>query len=108
MENDSKSVSFIALLIWLLSCHIFQLWMLPAAGLGILTVQFINGRELEETDNLTTPTDIVSTKDPLQEDVFVRVQTMDIFDRLQTVPDITQSVQTALGKVASIMERTKK
>lgn len=106
-EWESKVQSFAALLVWLVLCYYFQPWMLPVGGLLIFLKQYIirqlAGPNLVPWDEVAD-SDLEDEDDDQQE----KEEKKSLKERLQTIQDVTQGVQNAIGKIASLLESVKK
>lgn len=106
-EWESKVQSFAALLVWLVLCYYFQPWMLPVGALLIFLKQYIirqlAGPNLVPWDEVAD-SDLEDEDDDQQE----KEEKKSLKERLQTIQDVTQGVQNAIGKIASLLESVKK
>ncbi|KAL3286364.1 hypothetical protein HHI36_000871 [Cryptolaemus montrouzieri] len=108
-EWDSKIQSFSALSVWLLLCYYFEPWMIPVGILLIFFKQYI-------VKTLAGPTSIAweenADSDELDDDEEEVKDTMGeekktLKERLLAIQEVTQSVQNAIGKIASLLESVK-
>ncbi|KAL1493655.1 hypothetical protein ABEB36_009354 [Hypothenemus hampei] len=105
-EWESKFQSFAALLVWLVLCYYFQPWMVPVGGLLIFCKQYII-RKLAGPSPV--PWDEVAESDLEEEDddEKEKEEKKSLKERLQTIQEVTQGVQNAIGKIASLLESIK-
>ncbi|XP_044263295.1 multiple C2 and transmembrane domain-containing protein isoform X2 [Tribolium madens] len=105
-EWESKIQSFAALLLFLVLCYYFEPWMLPIAGLLIFFKQYIV-RILAGPSSIpwdeTADSDIEDDEDDDKE----KEEKKSLKERLQAIQEVTQGVQNAIGRIASLLEAVK-
>ncbi|XP_068895098.1 multiple C2 and transmembrane domain-containing protein isoform X4 [Tenebrio molitor] len=105
-EWESKIQSFAALVVFLVLCYYFQPWMLPVAGLLIFLKQYIVGILAGPSAipwDETADSDIDDDDDDDKE----KEEKKSLKERLQAIQEVTQSVQNAIGRIASLLESVK-
>ncbi|XP_066262385.1 multiple C2 and transmembrane domain-containing protein isoform X3 [Euwallacea similis] len=105
-EWESKIQSFAALVLWLILCYYFQPWMLPVAGLLIFLKQYFI-RHLAGPAPVPWDEIADSDVDEEDEDDKEKEEKKSLKERLQAIQDVTQGVQNAIGKIASLLESVK-
>ncbi|RZC36102.1 C2 domain containing protein, partial [Asbolus verrucosus] len=106
-EWESKIQSFAALVVFLILCYYFQPWMLPVAGLLIFLKQYIVGILAGPNAipwDETADSDIEDDDDDDKE----KEEKKSLKERLQAIQEVTQGVQNAIGRIASLLEAVKK
>jgi hypothetical protein len=87
-------------------CYYFQPWMLPVAGLLIFLKQYIVGILAGPSAipwDETADSDIDDDDDDDKE----KEEKKSLKERLQAIQEVTQSVQNAIGRIASLLESVK-
>ncbi|CAG9762330.1 unnamed protein product [Ceutorhynchus assimilis] len=105
-EWESKFQSFAGLVVWLLLCYYFQIWMIPAGGLLIFFKQYII-RSLAGPASVPWDEIADSDLDEEDDDDKEKEEKKSLKERLQAIQDVTQGVQNAIGKIASLLEGIK-
>ncbi|CAH0552190.1 unnamed protein product [Brassicogethes aeneus] len=105
-EWESKIQSFAALLLWLVLCYYFEMWMLPVGGLLLFLKQYVVRALAGPT---AVPWDEVadSDMDDEDDDDKEKEEKKSLKERLQAIQEVTQGVQNAIGKIASLLESVK-
>ncbi|KAJ2945002.1 hypothetical protein O0L34_g1899 [Tuta absoluta] len=106
-EWESRLLSFAGLVIWLAFCYYFEMWMLPFLLLVYLTRNWIIYR-LTGGNPLLNPVDdddILAEEDDEEEGD--KEEKKSLKERLQAIQEVTQTVQNAIGYVASLGEAVK-
>ncbi|XP_049818190.1 multiple C2 and transmembrane domain-containing protein-like isoform X3 [Aethina tumida] len=105
-EWESKIQSFAALVIWLILCYYFEPWMIPIGGLLLFLKQYIV-RSLAGPS--AVPWDEVADSDLDDEDDEdkEKEEKKSLKERLQAIQEVTQGVQNAIGRIASLLEGVK-
>ncbi|ENN78073.1 hypothetical protein YQE_05227, partial [Dendroctonus ponderosae] len=105
-EWESTVQSFAALVVWLILCYYFQPWMLPVGGLLIFLKQYVicqlSGTPQVPWDELAD-----SDIDEEDEDDKEKEEKKSLKERLLAIQEVTQGVQNAIGKIASLLESIK-
>ncbi|XP_063372517.1 multiple C2 and transmembrane domain-containing protein-like isoform X1 [Cydia amplana] len=125
-EWESRVRSFFGLLVWLAFCYYYEMWMLPFLILVFLTRNWLIYRltvEYEETrifqafkpylprirgNPLLQPVDdedLLAEED--DEEEVDKEEKKSLKERLQAIQEVTQTVQNAIGYVASLGEAVK-
>ncbi|XP_076267814.1 multiple C2 domain and transmembrane region protein isoform X5 [Rhynchophorus ferrugineus] len=105
-EWESKIQSFSALVVWLLLCYYFQVWMMPVGALLIFLKQYI---VLSLAGPNSVPWDEIADSDLDEEDDDdkEKEEKKSLKERLQAIQEVTQGVQNAIGRIASLLESIK-
>ncbi|XP_047996850.1 multiple C2 and transmembrane domain-containing protein isoform X2 [Leguminivora glycinivorella] len=125
-EWESRVRSFFGLLVWLAFCYYYEMWMLPFLILVFLTRNWLIYRltvEYEDTrifqafkpylprirgNPLLQPVDdedLLAEED--DEEEVDKEEKKSLKERLQAIQEVTQTVQNAIGYVASLGEAVK-
>ncbi|XP_061705416.1 multiple C2 and transmembrane domain-containing protein isoform X2 [Cydia pomonella] len=125
-EWESRVRSFFGLLVWLAFCYYYEMWMLPFLMLVFLTRNWLIYRltvEYEDTrifqafkpylprirgNPLLQPVDdedLLAEED--DEEEVDKEEKKSLKERLQAIQEVTQTVQNAIGYVASLGEAVK-
>lgn len=107
-EWESRVRSFLGLLVWLAFCYYYQMWMLPflilvVFGRNWLIYRLTGGNQLlipVDDDDLLAEED---DEDPEAD----KEEKKSLKERLQAIQEVTQTVQNAIGYVASLGEAVK-
>ncbi|XP_056638791.1 multiple C2 and transmembrane domain-containing protein isoform X6 [Diorhabda sublineata] len=105
-EWESKIQSFSALLIWLILCYYFQPWMFPVLILLIFLKQYIV-RSLAGPLQVPWDESQDSEVDDDDEEDKEKEEKKSLKERLQAIQEVTQGVQNAIGRIASLLEGVK-
>lgn len=105
-EWESTIQSFLALVLWLILCYYFQPWMLPTIGLLIFLKQYIV-RSLAGPIPLPGDEGCDSDLDDDDDDDKDKEEKKSLKERLQAIQEVTQTVQNAIGHIASLGEAVK-
>ncbi|GLV39850.1 Multiple C2 domain and transmembrane region protein [Carabus blaptoides fortunei] len=105
-EWESTLRSFLALVLWLIVCYYFQPWMLPALGLLVFLKQYLV-RSLAGPTQLPGDEGADSDLDDDDEDDKDKEEKKSLKERLLAIQEVTQSVQNAIGHIASLGEAVK-
>ncbi|XP_030749766.1 multiple C2 and transmembrane domain-containing protein isoform X2 [Sitophilus oryzae] len=105
-EWESKFQSFAALIVWLLLCYYFQIWMVPVGALLLFGKQYIV-RTLAGPSSVPWDEIADSDIDEEDEDDKEKEEKKSLKERLQTIQEVTQGVQNAIGRIASLLESVK-
>ncbi|XP_050310849.1 multiple C2 and transmembrane domain-containing protein isoform X4 [Anthonomus grandis grandis] len=105
-EWESKFQSFMALVAWLLLCYYFQPWMIPVGLLLIFMKQYVI-RSLSAPAPVPWDEIAESDIDEEDEDEKEKEEKKSLKERLQAIQEVTQGVQNAIGKIASLLESLK-
>ncbi|CAH2058513.1 unnamed protein product, partial [Iphiclides podalirius] len=106
-EWESRLLSFIGLLAWLAFCYYYQMWMLPFLLLVFFSRNWLIYR-LTGGNPLLTPVDdddLLAEED--DEEEMDKEEKKSLKERLQAIQEVTQTVQNAIGYVASVGEAVK-
>ncbi|KAJ8977441.1 hypothetical protein NQ317_018636, partial [Molorchus minor] len=95
-EWESKLQSFAALVVWLIFCYYFEPWMVP------YIIKSLSGPQPVPWDE-TADSDLDEDDDEEKE----KEEKKSLKERLQTIQEVTQGVQNAIGKIASLLESVK-
>ncbi|CAH0403418.1 unnamed protein product [Chilo suppressalis] len=106
-EWESRVQSFLGLLVWLVFCYYYQMWMLPFLiliffGRNWLIYRLTGGNPLlmpVDDDDLLAEEDDDEEAD--------KEEKKSLKERLQAIQEVTQTVQNAIGYVASLGEAVK-
>ncbi|XP_034826423.1 multiple C2 and transmembrane domain-containing protein isoform X3 [Maniola hyperantus] len=106
-EWESRIRSFIGLLAWLAFCYYYQMWMLPFLLLVFFTRNWLIYR-LTGGNPLLIPVDDedLQAEEDDEEEVD-KEEKKSLKERLQAIQEVTQTVQNAIGYVASLGEAVK-
>ncbi|CAG4966067.1 unnamed protein product [Colias eurytheme] len=125
-EWESKILSFIGLLAWLTFCYYYEMWMLPFLLLLFFARNWLIYRLTAQLNIYKSPREylksfLFSSGNPLllpvddddllaeeddEEDVD-KEEKKSLKERLQAIQEVTQTVQNAIGYVASLGEAVK-
>ncbi|CAG9813193.1 unnamed protein product [Phaedon cochleariae] len=106
-EWDSKLQSFAALVVWLILCYYFKIWMLPCFGLLLFLKQYCI-RTLAGPIQVPWDETADSDLDEDEEDELKeKEEKKSLKERLQAIQEVTQGVQNAIGRIASLLEGVK-
>ncbi|XP_023309871.1 multiple C2 and transmembrane domain-containing protein isoform X3 [Anoplophora glabripennis] len=105
-EWESKLQSFGALVVWLILCYYFEPWMMPVAGLLFFLKQYII-RTLAGPTPVPWDETAESDLDDDDEEEKEKEEKKSLKERLQAIQEVTQGVQNAIGKIASLLESIK-
>ncbi|XP_063834354.1 multiple C2 and transmembrane domain-containing protein isoform X2 [Ostrinia nubilalis] len=106
-EWESRIRSFFGLLVWLAFCYYYEMWMLPFLILVFFTRNWLIYR-LTGGNPLLVPVDdedLLAEED--DEDDGDKEEKKSLKERLQAIQEVTQTVQNAIGYVASLGEAVK-
>ncbi|XP_049881228.1 multiple C2 and transmembrane domain-containing protein isoform X3 [Pectinophora gossypiella] len=106
-EWESRLLSFFGVLIWLAFCYYYEMWMLPFLILIFLGRNWLIYR-LTGGNPLLNPVDdedLLAEED--DEDEADKEEKKSLKERLQAIQEVTQTVQNAIGYVASLGEAVK-
>ncbi|XP_063372525.1 multiple C2 and transmembrane domain-containing protein-like isoform X2 [Cydia amplana] len=106
-EWESRVRSFFGLLVWLAFCYYYEMWMLPFLILVFLTRNWLIYR-LTGGNPLLQPVDdedLLAEED--DEEEVDKEEKKSLKERLQAIQEVTQTVQNAIGYVASLGEAVK-
>ncbi|XP_046972709.1 multiple C2 and transmembrane domain-containing protein isoform X7 [Vanessa cardui] len=106
-EWESRIRSFIGLLAWLAFCYNYQMWMLPFLLLTFFARNWLIYR-LTGGNPLLLPVDdddLLAEED--DEEEVDKEEKKSLKERLQAIQEVTQTVQNAIGYVASLGEAVK-
>ncbi|XP_059056231.1 multiple C2 and transmembrane domain-containing protein-like isoform X2 [Achroia grisella] len=106
-EWESRLLSFLGLLVWLAFCYYYEMWMLPFLLLIFFSRNFLIYR-LTGGNPLLIPVDdddLLAEED--DEDEADKEEKKSLKERLQAIQEVTQTVQNAIGYVASLGEAVK-
>ncbi|XP_026316222.1 multiple C2 and transmembrane domain-containing protein [Hyposmocoma kahamanoa] len=106
-EWESKVLSFSGLLVWLAFCYYYEMWMLPFLFLILFGRNWLIYR-LTGGNALLLPVDdedLLAEED--EEDDGDKEEKKSLKERLQAIQEVTQTVQNAIGYVASLGEAVK-
>uniref|UniRef100_A0A6P7FUY8 Multiple C2 and transmembrane domain-containing protein-like n=1 Tax=Diabrotica virgifera virgifera TaxID=50390 RepID=A0A6P7FUY8_DIAVI len=105
-EWESKLQSFAALVVWVTLCYYFQPWMFPILVLLVFLKQYIV-RSL--SGPLQVPWDESQDSDGEDDDEEdkEKEEKKSLKERLQAIQEVTQGVQNAIGRIASLLEGIK-
>ncbi|XP_053619989.1 multiple C2 and transmembrane domain-containing protein isoform X8 [Plodia interpunctella] len=106
-EWESKLLSFMGLLAWLAFCYYYEMWMLPFLLLVFFSRNWLIYR-LTGGNPLLVPVDdddLLAEED--DEDEADKEEKKSLKERLQAIQEVTQTVQNAIGYVASFGEAVK-
>lgn len=106
-EWESRIRSFIGLLAWLAFCYYYQMWMMPFLILIFFARNWLIYR-LTGGNQLLVPVDdddLLAEED--DEDEADKEEKKSLKERLQAIQEVTQTVQNAIGYVASLGEAVK-
>ncbi|XP_050356679.1 multiple C2 and transmembrane domain-containing protein-like isoform X4 [Nymphalis io] len=106
-EWESRIRSFIGLLAWLAFCYNYQMWMLPFLLLIFFARNWLIYR-LTGGNPLLLPVDdddLLAEED--DEEEVDKEEKKSLKERLQAIQEVTQTVQNAIGYVASLGEAVK-
>ncbi|CAG9792488.1 unnamed protein product [Diatraea saccharalis] len=106
-EWESRVLSFFGLLLWLAFCYYYQMWMLPFLiliffGRNWLIYRLTGGNPLLLPVN---DDDLLAEEDDDEE--ADKEEKKSLKERLQAIQEVTQTVQNAIGYVASLGEAVK-
>ncbi|KAJ8960227.1 hypothetical protein NQ318_003952 [Aromia moschata] len=105
-EWESKLQSFAALVVWLVLCYYFEPWMVPVGGLLFFLKQYaikgLAGPQPVPWDE-TADSDLDDDDDEEKE----KEEKKSLKERLQAIQEVTQGVQNAIGRIASLLESIK-
>ncbi|XP_041972530.1 multiple C2 and transmembrane domain-containing protein isoform X2 [Aricia agestis] len=106
-EWESRLLSFVGLLVWLAFCYNYEMWMMPFLLLVFFARNWLIYR-LTGGNPLLAPVD----DDDLQaeeddEEEVDKEEKKSLKERLQAIQEVTQTVQNAIGYVASLGEAVK-
>ncbi|VEN42281.1 unnamed protein product, partial [Callosobruchus maculatus] len=102
-EWESKAQSFAALVIWLILCYYFEPWMIPVFFLLIFVKQWvIRSLAGEAPVRWDEPQDSDAEDD--DDDDKEKEEKKSLKERLQAIQEVTQGVQNAIGRIASLLE----
>ncbi|XP_039746523.1 multiple C2 and transmembrane domain-containing protein isoform X2 [Pararge aegeria] len=106
-EWESRLRSFIGLLVWLAFCYYYQMWMMPFLMLVFFTRNWLIYR-LTGGNPLLVPVDDedLQAEEDDEEEVD-KEEKKSLKERLQAIQEVTQTVQNAIGYVASLGEAVK-
>ncbi|CAH2098186.1 unnamed protein product [Euphydryas editha] len=106
-EWESRLRSFLGLLVWLAFCYYYQMWMLPFLLLIFFGRNWLIYR-LTGGNPLLLPVDdddLLAEED--DDDEVDKEEKKSLKERLQAIQEVTQTVQNAIGYVASLGEAVK-
>ncbi|CAH0714873.1 unnamed protein product, partial [Brenthis ino] len=106
-EWESRVLSFMGLLAWLAFCYYYQMWMLPFLLLIFFGRNWLIYR-LTGGNPLLMPVDdddLLAEED--DEEEVDKEEKKSLKERLQAIQEVTQTVQNAIGYVASLGEAVK-
>ncbi|XP_073960908.1 multiple C2 domain and transmembrane region protein isoform X3 [Choristoneura fumiferana] len=106
-EWESRIRSFLGLLAWLAFCYYYEMWMLPLLTLIFFTRNWLIYR-LTGGNPLLLPVDdedLLAEEDDEEEPD--KEEKKSLKERLQAIQEVTQTVQNAIGYVASLGEAVK-
>lgn len=106
-EWESRIRSFLWLLVWLAFCYYYEMWMLPFLLLMFFTRSWLIYR-LTGGNALLVPVDdddLLAEED--DEDEADKEEKKSLKERLQAIQEVTQTVQNAIGYVATLGEGVK-
>ncbi|XP_013164067.1 PREDICTED: multiple C2 and transmembrane domain-containing protein 1 isoform X3 [Papilio xuthus] len=106
-EWESRFRSFLGLLAWLAFCYYYQMWMLPFLLLVFFSRNWLIYR-LTGGNPLLQPVDdedLLAEED--DEEEVDKEEKKSLKERLQAIQEVTQTVQNAIGYVASLGEAVK-
>ncbi|XP_052757995.1 multiple C2 and transmembrane domain-containing protein isoform X5 [Galleria mellonella] len=106
-EWESRLLSFTGLLAWLAFCYYYEMWMLPFLLLIFFSRNWLIYR-LTGGNPLLIPVDdedLLAEED--DEDEADKEEKKSLKERLQAIQEVTQTVQNAIGYVASLGEAVK-
>ncbi|CAK1547777.1 unnamed protein product [Leptosia nina] len=106
-EWESRICSFIGLLAWLAFCYYYQMWMVPFFLLIFFSRNWLIYR-LTGGNPLLAPVDdddLLAEED--DEEEVDKEEKKSLKERLQAIQEVTQTVQNAIGYVASLGEAVK-
>ncbi|KAJ0171904.1 hypothetical protein K1T71_012667 [Dendrolimus kikuchii] len=106
-EWESKIRSFLGLLVWLAFCYYYQMWMMPFLLLMFFGRNWLIYR-LTGGNQLLVPVDdedLLAEEDDDEE--ADKEEKKSLKERLQAIQEVTQTVQNAIGYVASLGEAVK-
>ncbi|CAH2001215.1 unnamed protein product, partial [Acanthoscelides obtectus] len=102
-EWESKAQSFAALVVWLILCYYFEPWMIPVFFLLIFVKQWVvRALAGEAPVPWDEPQD--SDADDDDDDDKEKEEKKSLKERLQAIQEVTQGVQNAIGRIASLLE----
>ncbi|XP_045540276.1 multiple C2 and transmembrane domain-containing protein isoform X5 [Papilio machaon] len=106
-EWESRLRSFLGLLAWLAFCYYYEMWMLPFLLLVFFSRNWLIYR-LTGGNPLLLPVDdedLLAEED--DEEEVDKEEKKSLKERLQAIQEVTQTVQNAIGYVASLGEAVK-
>ncbi|XP_047509897.1 multiple C2 and transmembrane domain-containing protein isoform X3 [Pieris napi] len=106
-EWESRICSFIGLLAWLAFCYYYEMWMVPLFLLLFFARNWLIYR-LTGGNPLLAPVDdddLLAEED--DEEEVDKEEKKSLKERLQAIQEVTQTVQNAIGYVASLGEAVK-
>ncbi|XP_062532774.1 multiple C2 and transmembrane domain-containing protein isoform X1 [Bombyx mori] len=106
-EWESRIRSFLGLLAWLAFCYYYEMWMLPFMLLMFFARNWLVYR-LTGGNPLLVPVDdddLLAEED--DEEEIDKEEKKSLKERLQAIQEVTQTVQNAIGYVASLGEAVK-
>nr|CAH7761985.1 unnamed protein product [Callosobruchus chinensis] len=102
-EWESKAQSFAALVVWLILCYYFEPWMIPVFFLLLFIKQWIvRALAGEAPVRWDEPQDSDAEDD--DDDDKEKEEKKSLKERLQAIQEVTQGVQNAIGRIASLLE----
>ncbi|XP_074027374.1 multiple C2 domain and transmembrane region protein isoform X2 [Leptinotarsa decemlineata] len=102
-EWESKLQSFMALVAWLILCYYFQPWMLPTFGILLFLKQFTI-KTLAGPTQVAWDESIDSDLEDDDDEEKEKEEKKTLKERLQAIQEVTQGVQNAIGRIASLLE----
>ncbi|XP_075985973.1 multiple C2 domain and transmembrane region protein isoform X7 [Anticarsia gemmatalis] len=106
-EWESRIRSFLGLLVWLAFCYYYEMWMMPFLILMFFGRSWLIYR-LTGGNPLLVPVDdedLLAEED--DEDEADKEEKKSLKERLQAIQEVTQTVQNAIGYVATLGEGVK-
>ncbi|XP_061384795.1 multiple C2 and transmembrane domain-containing protein isoform X3 [Danaus plexippus] len=106
-EWESRVRSLAGLAVWLAFCYYYQMWMLPFLMLMLFARNWLVYR-LTDGNPLLQPVDdddLLAEED--DEEEVDKEEKKSLKERLQAIQEVTQTVQNAIGYVASLGEAVK-
>ncbi|XP_072389196.1 multiple C2 and transmembrane domain-containing protein isoform X2 [Diabrotica undecimpunctata] len=105
-EWESKLQSFAALVVWVTLCYYFQPWMFPILVLLVFLKQYIV-RSLSGPLQVPWDESQDSEGEDDDEEDKEKEEKKSLKERLQAIQEVTQGVQNAIGRIASLLEGIK-